>query len=189
MRTLPVLGAAGALTLLAACIERPPSPRDVRIKFDRSRLGDVLLREPPSPQKRVGAMFGDAVELVGLDWHPQTPKPGDAVAVDFYYRVAEESEDDYKIFVHIDDRGGRSERINADHWPAGGHYPVRAWRRGDLIRDQWTFKVPSYYTGEALDLFTGFYPPGKDDRWPITNREKVQHDGQNRVLAATIPMR
>jgi hypothetical protein len=28
--------------------------------------------------------------------------------------------------------------------------------------------------------------PGKDDRWPLTNKSEVQNDGQNRVLAATI---
>jgi len=189
MRTETLVGAAVAMVTCAACIERPSSAREVRLKFDRSRLAEVLLREMPPSQKRAAAIFGDSVELATVDYSPPRPHPGDAVTVDFYFRVLDESEEDYKVFVHIDDRGGRAERINGDHWPAGGRYPVKSWRKGEIIRDRWTFTVPGYYNGDALDVWTGFYQPGKDDRWPLTNRTEVQHDGQNRILALTIPMR
>jgi hypothetical protein len=189
MRTLLLSSALAALLSSAACIERPPSPRDSRLRFDRSRLGEVVLREAPSSQKRVGAIFGDSVELVGAESSPSRPRPGDSVTVDFYFRVVDESEEDYKVFVHIDDRGGQAERINADHWPAGGLYPVKTWRKGEVVRDRWTFKVPSYYSGDTLEVWTGFYQPGKDDRWPLINRNDVRNDGQNRVMALAISMR
>jgi hypothetical protein len=175
-----------SLVLFAGCIERAPSPRDRRDQFRRTGLGDVLLTSTPPAAKRVGAIFGDAVQLLGVDWSPQRPRPGDSVDVSFYYRVLDDVDEDYKVFVHVDDHGGRSDRINGDHWPADGRYPTGAWRRGEVIRDRWSFKVPSYYSGSALDMWTGFYQPGKDDRWPLTNRNEVQHDGQNRVLALTI---
>lgn len=181
--------ALAALLSNAGCIERPASPRDSRLKFDRSRLSEVLLREVPGSSKRVGAIYGDAVELAAVEYSPARPRPGDSVAVEFYYRVLDESEEEYKVFVHVDDRGGQTERINGDHWPASGRYPVKAWRKGEIVRDRWSFRVPSFYNGEAFELWTGFYQPGKDDRWPLSNRKDVRHDGQNRVLAVSIPMR
>jgi hypothetical protein len=185
LRTALAIAALSAV----ACIERAPSPRDRRDRFDRGGLSEVLLRELPSPATKVGAVFGDSVELVGTDVSPAQPKPGDSVQVTFYFRVTDESDDDYKVFVHIDDRSGRAERINADHWPARGKYPTSAWRRGEVVRDEWTFTVPSYYSGEGLDLWTGFYQPGKDERWPLANGKDVRHDGQNRVVAATVATR
>lgn len=187
-RSLAVLLALTALLGLTACIQRPTSPREKRDRFDRSRLGDVVLKEVPPFSKRVGAVFGGSAELVGVELKPATARPGDTVEVTYLFRVLDEAEEDYKVFVHVDDRGGRGERINADHWPAGGRYPTSAWRKGEVVRDVWSFKVPGHYQGEAFDLWTGFYQPGKDDRWPLTNRQAVQNDGQNRVLAATLPV-
>lgn len=185
---LAILLTISALAGLAACIERPPSPRERRDRYDRKRLDDVLLTNVPSPARPVGAVFGDAVQLVGVDFSPRSPKAGDSVEVTFYYRVLDETDDDWKVFVHVDDRGGRADRINGDHWAANGRYPTSAWRKGDVVKDVWSFKVPGYYQGEGLDLWTGFYQPGKDDRWPLINKTEVQNDGQNRVMAGTIPV-
>jgi hypothetical protein len=173
--------------LASACIERPTSPSDKRAKLDRSGLADLLVREPPASARRVGARFGSSVELSGLEVSPARPRPGGTVSVQFYYRVLDEAEEDYRVFVHAEPHGV-SERINADHWPAGGRYPTSAWRRGELIRDSWSFKVPSYYEGDGVDLWTGFYLPAKDERWPLSNAGEVRHDGQNRVLAGSIPV-
>jgi hypothetical protein len=186
-----IISAALAIGILSGCIQRAPSARTRREQWNRGGLaGSVLLRETPSFLKRIGAVYGDSVELTGLDLSPQRPKPGDTVRVTYYFRVLEELDEDYKIFAHIDNRGGgRGERINGDHWPADGKYPTGVWRRGEVVRDEWTFKVPSYYSGMAIEIWTGFYQPGKDDRLPLARRNDVQQDGQNRALAVTIPMR
>ncbi|MBI5545041.1 MAG: hypothetical protein HY901_14210 [Deltaproteobacteria bacterium] len=187
-KTLAILLALASLSGLGACIQRPPSPREKRESFDRSGLNDILLKSPPSLPRRVGAVYGNAVELMGMEHSPQLPKAGDSVDVTFYYRVLDEADEDWKIFVHVDDPGGRGDRINADHWPANGRYNSRVWRKGEIVKDVWTFKVPGYYQGEGLNLWTGFYQPGKDDRWPLVNKSEVQNDGQNRVLAGTVPV-
>ncbi|MGC4121712.1 MAG: hypothetical protein QM765_45475 [Myxococcales bacterium] len=186
---LPRALALTALVSLAACIQRPESPREQRESVDRAGLktqGVVQSQPPDSPVRTLRARFGDAVELVAVDFQPRQPKPGDAVNVAFYYRVVDETDDDWKIFVHVDNRGGQVDRINGDHWPAKDKYRTSNWKKGEVVRDDWTFRVPGYYQGEGLDLWTGFYMPGKDDRWPLTNKNEVQNDGQNRVLAATV---
>lgn len=176
------------LVLAAACIERPASPRTRREKFDRSGLSDVLLTSLP-PTTAPGAVFGEALQLVKVEVNPPAPSPGDRVEVSYYFRVLDEVDEDYKIFVHIDDRAGRESRINGDHWPSKGRYPTGAWRRGEVVRDAWTFTVPPGAAGAMLDVWTGFYQPGKDDRLAVTNRNEVRTDGNNRVLAVTVAVR
>ena len=172
----------------ASCIERPPSSRDSRTKFDRSALSDVLLSGVPSAARRLGANFGGIVELSGLDVTPASPHPGDVVTISYYLKVLDDVDEDYKVFVHADGRGGQ-ERINGDHWPARGRYPTSAWRKGEVVRDTFTLQVPSYFAGVAIDVWTGFYVPSKDERAPLVNRTEIQHDGQNRALAITLPVR
>jgi len=186
---LPTCLALGALLLcLPGCIERPASPREKRDSYDRKSLSDVLLRDAPAVPK-VGAVFGDAVELVGAELDPQVAKAGDSVRVTFYYRVLDEADEDYKVFVHADDRGGRADRINGDHWAANNRYPTTLWRKGEVVKDVWTLKIPGNYQGEGYDLWTGFYIPSKDDRWPVTNKAAVRNDGQNRVMAISVPVK
>ncbi len=187
MRTRYVSAVLLLAFVVAGCIERPPSPRARRENFDRSRLGEVLMTSLP-PSSGPGAIFGDSVQLVRVETNPPAVKPGDKVEVTFVFKVLEEVDENYKIFVHIDPRGGDGGRINGDHWPADEKYPTNVWRRGEVIRDRWTFTVPSHSRATALDLWTGFYQPGKDDRWPVSNRNEVRTDGNNRVLAHSIPM-
>ena len=178
---------------LAACIQRPTSVSQRREAFDRTNLSDVIVRDVPATARPVHAVFGEAVELVGMEVDPPTAHPGEAVQVTYYLRVQDEPEEDYMVFVHadeLDERGhGGSERIHADHFPASGRYPTGVWRKGEVVRDVWTLKVPSSFRGEAVALWTGFYPPGKDDRWPLTNPKNVVNDGQNRVRAGVVPVR
>lgn len=174
---------------LVGCIERPTSVREKRTTFERSHLEDVVLtRLPAVTSQRVGAVFGDAVELASVELSPASAHPGDTVRVTFYFLVRSEAEEEYKIFVHVDDRA-HGDRINGDHWPAGGRYPTHVWRKGEIIKDVWSFSIPSSFRGDVLDLWAGFYQPSKEDRWPVTSRGEVQNDGQNRVLAATLPVR
>jgi len=177
------------LSGLSACIQRPPSSQSKRDGVDRASMKGVLLKEVPgSAARQVRAVYANSAELAAIDYQPRSPRPGDRVTVTFYYRVLEETDEDWKIFVHVDNRGGATNRINGDHWPAGDKYRTSSWRKGEIVKDVWTFKVPSHFQGEGLDLWTGFYQVGKDDRWPLTNKSDVRHDGQNRVLAATIAM-
>jgi hypothetical protein len=174
--------------LACACIQRPASPREKRETYDRSGMSDVIFTSAPNFGRRVGAVFGESVELMGVDVTPMPAHPGDSVQVSFYYRIVEEPDEDWKIFVHIDDHGGHGDRINGDHWPAGERYRTNLWRHGEIVKDTWSFKIPGYYQGDSYDLWTGFYQPGKDDRWPLSNKTAVQNDGQNRVLAGSVPV-
>jgi hypothetical protein len=186
------------LVVLTGCIERAQQPHNERQEFDRTGIRDLIVPSIPPNAHPVGAKFGNAgdqVELAAVAFDPPAAGPGASVKVTFFYRVLDnEPGENWKAFVHIED--GRGGRINGDHWPTGqgslsaaGRYPMSVWRRGEIIRDEWSFSVPSYSDVEKLDFWTGLYNPYRDDRLPLTNASQVANDGQNRVMAGSLGLR
>ena len=170
-----------ALAALCGCIERPwqdqPSAHPA---IDRSRLAGVLVTAPPANLIPVGAIFGNAAELVGYTMEPRALVQGERTRLTFYWRCLAELEP-WHIFVHLDDANGSGERIHAEHEPAQGRYPTDAWLPGDLVADPIVF-VPGR---SPLFLFLGFYTQG-DTRLPLTTPGRGRDDGQSRLLVGTL---
>src|SRR2546423_9858156 len=89
------------LLLVAACIERPWKDAPGRA-VDRSALGDVLLQAPPAGMIPVGAVFGAQAELVGYNFDPPTPVPGQSPHATLLWRCKAEKVT-WRIFVDLDD--------------------------------------------------------------------------------------
>jgi hypothetical protein len=172
------------LLLCTACIERPfeaPSPQPARPHVDRALLHDVLV--PPAPDATpVGAVFGNAAELVSYKLEPSQLVPGQRAQLTFYWRCRAELEP-WHIFVHLEDAAGSGERIHADHDPVGGRFPTDAWRPGDTIADTVYF-VPGK---DPLILYLGFYSQG-ENRLPITSPGRGRDDGASRLIAGVLPI-
>ncbi len=173
------------LLLLCACIERPQSPRAQAQLIDRSRLGGVVLARAPAVAHPVGAIFNGEIELVGYDVSPEPARRGAPVLVTFYWRALDEVSDDWKVFVHLENAASGMSRIIADHWPAQGRYHTNWWRKGDVVKDEWTFFAP--VAVDQVEVWTGFYIG--DLRLALSNPGRGSTDGQNRVRVGTIQLR
>jgi hypothetical protein len=218
MRIKPLMVVA---VVAAACIERAQQtaqPR--RQEVDRSAANAFVVPSIPMGVRPLGAKFGsagDQIELAGVAFDQPEAKPGSTVRVIFFFRVLNDVDDNWEVFVHIED--GRGGRVNGDHWPTGygaaaARYPTNAWRRGEIVRDEWAFAVPTFPEGppcqsasectsgtnclpgaggqkvcrvDHLELWTGLYHG--DDRLPLLNGSQVRNDGQNRVMAAALGLR
>src|SRR5690606_35593549 len=101
------------------------------------------------------------------------------------YRALTELDEDWKVFVHVDDQEGNARRINADHWPARGRFPTSYWRAGDVIVDRYGFTSPAS-GATRLELWTGFFEG--ENRLPLSRAGSARGDGSNRVRAAVIPL-
>lgn len=167
----------------AACIERPfdgarpPTPRNI----DRTALADVFVPPPPDAHP-VGAVFGNAAELLAWKLEPPALVPGQRARLTLYWRCRAEL-DAWHIFVHLDDAAGTGDRIHAEHDPAGGRFPTDAWKPGDFIADSFFF-VPGH---DPLLLFLGFYSQG-EMRLPLTSPGRGRDDGNNRLLVGVLPV-
>ena len=170
--------------LCTACIERPfdqPQAAQARAQVDRSALREVLV-PPPADAVAVGAVFGNAAELIAYKLEPPQMAPGQRAKLTLYWRCRAEMEP-WHVFVHLDDATGTGARIHAEHDPAGGRFPTDAWKPGDIVADPILF-VPGT---NPLLLFLGFYSQG-ENRLTLTNPGRGRDDGNNRLLAGVLPI-
>ena len=176
--------AAAALILTSACIERPfdEAPAQAgRTQVDRAALREIMV-PPPAGATPVGAVFGNAVELLAYKLEPPALISGQRAKVTLYWRCRAEL-DAWHIFVHLDDSTGSGERIHAEHDPAGGRFPTDAWKAGDLIADSFSFTA-----GRApLVLYLGFYSQG-ESRLTLNSAGRGRDDGNNRLFAGVLPL-
>lgn len=168
--------------LLSACIVEAPggaSPNERR---------QAVVTQVPPLSVNSGANFEDKVELVGASVQPGRISAGDAVRVTAYFKVLKPLDEDYTVFVHVEDADGRMERLNADHRPAGGLYPTTQWKPGETVKDEFSVALPPGAQARAINLWTGFWEPKTDTRLQLKNPGAVRNDGRSRVLLAQVPV-
>lgn len=171
--------------VLAGCIERFPrdaQQQGARPTVDRAQLRDVLVGGVPADLVPVGAVFGNAAELLGYRLEPTPMVPGQYARLTLFWRCRAELEP-WHIFVHLDDVSGTGERIHAEHDPAQGRFPTDAWKPGDIIADAFAFPAPTH----ALGLYLGFFSTG-DNRLPLVSAGRGRDDGSSRLLAGVLPI-
>jgi hypothetical protein len=180
------------LLLASACPQSCLIQRGANTSKQREAVHEALAqanvasKTAPHPQHVGKGTFGDQIEYLGFDLEPPQPVAGKPVQVTYYFHALRDVPADWEIFVHIDARGGREERINGDHYPVGGRFHTDQWKQGDYVTDRFAFTIPDYQAKAQLDLWTGFY--SGDERLPISNPKEVPNDGNNRLLAGTIPV-
>lgn len=183
-RPCPWMLRALALAALAtaSCIERAPNAGARREEADRRAAAQYLVTDP-RPAIRVGAQLS-GIELVGLDVDPPQLHPGDRVTLTLYWRALEDPDTRWSVFVHLDAPG--TPRVHGDHAPAGGRYPTNAWRRGEVVRDPVVVRIPARYPAHSIDAWIGLF--SGTERSPVTLAGPLGQDGQDRVLAARLPV-
>ena len=107
----------------------------------------------PLPRHPMDANLGGVLDVLG--WEIRSAE-GDVVAgltagkpsqFVIFYKVVGQVTEDWRSFVHID---GMKRRINVDHEPLEGRYPLPLWQVGDHVADVHHFTV-------APDLAAGRY--------------------------------
>ena len=182
MRRPSLLTLVASASLLSACIVEAPGGSG-----PNERRQAVVAQVPPL-SVRNGANFEDKVELVGATVQPGRLAPGEVARVTAFFKVLKPLEDDYMVFVHLEDPEGRMERLNVDHKPAGGLYPTTQWKVGETVKDEFSIALPSGASARAVNLWVGFWQPRTDARLQLKNPDVVRNDGRSRVLLVQVPV-
>jgi hypothetical protein len=170
------------LLLGSACIVEAPggaSPQERRA---------ATVTQVPPLSLRNGANLGGKVEIVGATVQPGRLTPGEQAKVTVYFKVLQPMEDDYLVFVHVEDAEGRMERMNVDHKPANGMYATSQWKPGETVKDEFAVYLPAGASPRALNLWMGLWEPRTDSRLRLTNPEAVRNDGKDRILLGQVPV-
>lgn len=176
--------ASAALIVLAAtgCIVEAPGGD----KPDQRAQATVT--QVPPLSSTIGANLDGKVELASARITPGRIAPGEEGVVTFYFKVLEELDKDYMVFVHVEDGDGRSIRINLDHPPAGGAHPTTQWHKSETVKDEFALRIPPGLSTSRVNIWAGLWEPQTDSRLPLRNPDRVKNDGNNRVLVAQLPL-
>lgn len=126
-------------------------------RADENYLRDAILDAPPDLDVAVHCNFDQRVELVGYDLETPgtgTVGPGQQFTIIWYWRAIAPVPAGYQIFLHVD---GYGQRLNGDHEPVDGHYPVRLWDEGDIVVDRQELRVPANFPAGQYAFNIGFY--------------------------------
>src|SRR5580765_3227791 len=164
--------------LLLACVEQD---EDKPTGDDLAVAKQNILSTAPTPKYPVNADLDGKVIYLGLDVDHVPIEPGKDVTLTHYWKLVASPGSEWKTFTHLN--GGGKSFINADHAPVKGKYPVGSWKAGEIIRDQHTVRLPPGWAFPTVEVYVGL--------WRGSSRMTVRsgpHDGENRVLAATVPV-
>lgn len=147
-------------------------------------IADHVVTQVPEIQHPLDVNFADDIELLG--YNLDLPEgdyvgAGQRFSVTWFWREIAPPLKGYRVFVHID---GYGQRINGDHVPVAGQYPIKYWEVGDLIVDRQELTVPANYPVGDYVIYVGWF---KGER-----RLEVKsgpNDGGDRVRAGTLSVR
>jgi len=169
---LPVLDARSSQILLAASSLRSGQK-------NANPLSGIVLSEAPKPQRRIEANLDDKLEVLGIDIlddrgrRVEAIAPGRTYHLKTYYRVLAPITTEWEAFIHID---GYHRRHNGDHKPMEGKYPMSLWLPGDLLMDDYEFKLEPNFTPGTYTVYFGLFVG--DTRLKV---KSGPNDGDNRI--------
>lgn len=158
----------------------------VQNRRNESPLADSIRNEAPQFQHPVGAVFGNAIELLGYDLElpgGDSVGPGQTFHVTWYWKARARAPGAYTVFLHVD---GEGNRLNGDHIPVNGLVPVASWDEGDVIVDRQELMVPRTFRTGTYRFYIGFF--AGESRLPVTARPGGK-DSENRAIAGTLQVR
>jgi len=169
---LPVLDARSSQILLASSTLQEGEKNE-------SPLAAMVLSAPPNPQHKLDVNMEDKLQVLGFDLVDERGRaidavsPGTAYRMRTYYRVLAPVTSEWEAFIHID---GYKRRHNGDHKPLSGKYPMSLWLPGDLIVDDYEFKLEPNFTPGSYQIYFGLFVG--DTRLKVKSGPS---DGDNRI--------
>lgn len=151
---------------------------------NQSFVAKYVLDEAPQPEFAVNARFDDKIELLGYDLdlaHEGYAGAGESFTITWYWKALSPVPGSWKPFVHVD---GQGLRLNGDHDPVDGKYPIRLWDTGDVVVDVQELTVPANYRPGPYTIFIGLY--SGDNRMEVVSGPEAE---DNRVRAGVLRIR
>jgi hypothetical protein len=124
--------------------------------------------EAPPMQTRVGARFGDRLELLGYDASVSAEGSG-MLQVVLYWRGLSEMEVSYTSFVHLLNSEGEVVS-QVDHVPGDGAFPTSGWLPGEVIADKFGVPLPGGDAPAPTQVEVGVYSAATGERLPVLDQ-------------------
>lgn len=182
------------VSISAACLAQGCNkPKKIVLTKEQQReIDEHVLREAPAPKTALNMIFGNEVKLLGMDGPTTAMKPGQKVTLTSYWEVLEAPKKNWKIFGHLE---GSGKRQLLDHHPVRNLYPVKNWKKGEIIVDKQTFTLDKDFKGSEASLWIGFFDEQawssrkENVRLPITDKGSATVGKGDRAKVFTIALK
>ena len=127
---------------------------------NQNPLSRIVLTSPPTPQRKVEAVFEDKLQVLGYDITDATGKlvdhvaPGKKYHMRTYFKVLAPMQSEWDMFIHID---GFHRRHNGDHKVCESKYPMSLWLKDDIIMDDHEFSLEPNFSPGPYNLWFGLF--------------------------------
>lgn len=144
----------------------------LEVAGDALELGTVAVEAParmftlPAAARSASAQIGELATLAGYELTPTKLRPGEALALNLYWRAEGTTETSYAVFVHLVGPDGEIV-AQRDQPPAGGGRPTTSWLPGEIVADAYNLTVPAGAEPGLYRLRLGLYDPASGRRLPV----------------------
>ncbi|MEW5718574.1 MAG: glycosyltransferase family 39 protein, partial [Chloroflexota bacterium] len=157
---------------------------------DKLFIGPIKIAPaPPSSEelqraRAANIQFGDSMVLRSYALPARAWHPGDVVQLTLYWQSVTKMDNDFTMFVHLNDGSGNV-RAQIDAPPRRGAYPTSIWDAGEIVRDDYDLSLPRDLAPGAYEIEIGMY------EYPALTRLMVQDAsgttlGDRLILSETI---
>jgi 4-amino-4-deoxy-L-arabinose transferase-like glycosyltransferase len=130
----------------------------------------VLYGLSPEPKRPVinlvKAELGEDLTLFGYVRPSGPAETGGVLPLTLLWQALEETDADYKVFVHLIDQAGQL-AAQRDSEPVGGSRPTSTWVGGEPIKDRVGLLLPADLPPGLYELVVGMYHPATLERLPV----------------------
>ena len=137
--------------------------------YGQVRLATYAAAAPAeAPSTLSGAVFGEAITLVGYHVPDGNLVAGDILQVTLFWRTDTPMEARYKVFVHLYADPSAPPAAQQDSEPGGGLRPTSTWPAGEVVADNHGVLIPADLPAGEYTLSIGLYELFTNLRLPIT---------------------
>ena len=110
----------------------------------------------PASAETTQVRFGDVIQLLGYEFSPPHPRPGEPIRLTLYWQQVGPIDKAYKVFVQLlDDAGQVVAQDDAE--PGRGAFPTDQWKPGEVVESSYVLHLPAALAAGRYRLSTGFY--------------------------------
>ena len=97
------------------------------------------------------------VKLLGYNLDKSEYHPGDVLHLTLYWLCLSETDQDYKVFVHLTNEEETELIGQSDRWPVYNFSPTTRWEVGEIVVDRHEIPIPRDTGSGSYRLLTGMY--------------------------------
>jgi len=173
------------LALSSAC-DKPR--RIVYTKEQLRKINESTLSEVPKLDSPLNVNFENKIRLIGVEGPTKAVRPGARAKITYYWECLEPLTGEWTVFGHLEQPGKRQ---LLDHDPVDNLYPIKEWKKGDIIKDVQSFTLDKDFKGGEATLWMGIFnlqswkEARANDRLKVVDPGAVSEHGDNRLKVLT----